>query len=219
MGLWLLTRAFRTGNPLHEGLEGVGRRGSYSCLPEHKTGHGAVKNNMGTKRDFPSTQGISTQSRNAVPTRTSLLGTSNQKDQKHISKLQATLLRTACRPGLGGSSHLCRGQTQSSCTLLHPRARENGNGFAGTFPSSFFFCLGCFFFSPPPVSFYDYSIFFFLNTQRFFRKANPPERHILFLRRRESTSRDPPGSVVPQSSSSLPSEPGRRTGSKWSAGG
>lgn len=156
VSLWLLTQAFQTGNPLCEGL---GRRGSYNCLPEHKTGDRAVKNNIGTERDFPSTQGISTQSRGAVATRMSLLGISNPKDQKHISKRQTTLICTTCQPGLGSSSHLRRGQTPSSCTLLHPTARENENGFAGTFASSFFFffLFGVFFFFF--ASFYDYSIF------------------------------------------------------------
>lgn len=205
MSLWLLTQAFQTGNPLREGL---GRRGSDNCLPEHKTGDRAVKNNIGTQRDFPSTQGISTQSRGAAPTRTSLLGISNQKDQKHISKHQTTLICTTCCLRLGSSSHLCRGQTPRSCRLLHPTARENENGFAGTFASSSFFfffsvCLGFFF-----LFHFMIILFFLFKYTAFPLEGEPLQNFTPLLRRHEASSRDPLDSAVSQSSSPLPSEPG-----------
>lgn len=112
-------------------LRGAGRAGKERelQLPSRtQNSDGAVKTHMGTKRDFPSTQGISTQSRGAVPTRMSLLGIVNQKDPKHISNLQTSLICTMCQPGLGSS----RGQTPWSCTLLHPTAGKSENSFAGT---------------------------------------------------------------------------------------
>lgn len=151
MSLWLLPQAFQAGNPP---LEGLGRTGSSSRLPEHKPGMGQSKTTREQNEIFPSTQGISTQPRGAVPTRMSLLGIPKPKDQNHISKLQTTLICTTCQ------------QQGTDTTVLHApsphgtRERKQNNSLPPP-PSSFlhfsFVCFGIFFVS---ISLYHSSTFF-----------------------------------------------------------